>query len=224
MLKFQSHSIDLSKFENAQRVIASRIILSDLFHKPLRRVAGVDVSFKNNLGCASSVILDIKDMSIVDVSYALGEVSIPYYPGFLAFREIQLSIKSIKKLREWFDVLLCNGHGIAHPRSCGLASHIGVVLNSPTIGVALNPLKGFEYEEPSRDGESRPVFYSGRHVGYILRHRARYIFISPGNMVSINSCLDIVRSCMGAHILPEPLYLAHTYSKKYMDSSYTSLT
>ncbi|MEM1559447.1 MAG: endonuclease V [Candidatus Bathyarchaeia archaeon] len=224
MLKSRFHNINLSKFENVQRVIASKIILSDMFHKPLRRVAGVDVSFKNNFGCAASVILDIQDMSIVDVSYASGKVSVPYYPGFLGFREIQLSMKSIKKLNEWFDILLCNGHGIAHPRSCGLASHIGVVLNSPTIGVALNPLKGFEYEEPSKDGESKPIFYSGRHVGYILRHHARYIFISPGNMVSLDSCLEIVRSCMDAHILPEPLYLAHALSKKYMNSLYPGLT
>jgi len=216
MSKSRYPSFNMDRFEEAQKILASKVILSDIFHNPPRRIAGVDVSFRGELGCAASVVLGIPGMDILDVSYAIGEPPIPYYPGFLGFREIRLSVKSVKKLKEWFDILLCNGHGIAHPRFCGLASHIGVVLGIPTIGVALNPLKGFEYEEPSREGEAEPVFYLGRHVGYILRHGTKNLFISPGNMISPESSLEIVRLCMGVHTLPEPLYLAHRYSRSYL--------
>ncbi|MCX8162130.1 MAG: endonuclease V, partial [Candidatus Bathyarchaeota archaeon] len=81
---------------------------------------------------------------------------------------------------------------------------------------ALNPLKDFEYEKPSREGEAKPIFYSGRHVGYVIRRGAKYLFISPGNMVSPDSSLEIVKICLGIHTLPEPLHLAHIYSKSYL--------
>jgi deoxyribonuclease V len=215
MSRFQYPNLNLDKFERVQKILASRVILTDIFHDPPRRIAGVDVSFRSELGCAAAVVMNASDMKILDVSYAIGRAPIPYYPGFLGFREIQLSIRSIKGLKEWFDILLCNGHGIAHPRFCGLASHIGVVLSIPTIGVALNPLRCFEYENPSREEEAKPVFYSGKHVGYVLRHGSKYLFISPGNMVSPDSSLRIIVRCMGTHVLPKPLYFAHIYSKNY---------
>ncbi len=181
----------------------------------IKTVGGADVSYADKFGFCSIVILNLKDMTLVEKLTSKSRINFPYVPTFLSFREAEPITRTYKKMRVKPDVLLIDGHGIAHPRGLGLASHVGVILEAPTIGVAKNPLVG-DFRAPTKPGVAQKIFLNGAEAGFALKtlSNARPIFISPGHMVSLNSSLRIVRGCLMGHKLPEPLRLAHVTSKK----------
>ena len=155
-------------------------------------------------------------LSLAEETVAIREVSFPYVPGFLSFREGPAIIDAINKLTVKPDVILVDGQGIAHPKGMGIASHIGVLIDIPTIGCAKSRLVG-EYKEPGfRKGAWSPLQYDGKVVGAVLRTRdhVRPLFVSPGHRVDLKTSIEIVLGCIGKYRIPEPLRRADFLSKK----------
>jgi deoxyribonuclease V len=198
----------LQNLSKLQEVDKKRIITKSILAKH-ELVAGVDVSYKGDNAHAVCVVMN-RDFEIVDSSNILLEVKFPYIPGYLAFREAPAIIAAMKKIHE-FDVLMVNGHGIAHPRGCGLASYIGLKLKTPTIGIAKRPLTGIIFE----NGKSiTPLTIDNVIVGVRLRKKAgNNIFISVGHNIDLSNCIKIVNRNWQQGVLPEPLLTAHNNSK-----------
>lgn len=199
--------MDLEKLAALQERLADNVVLRDGF-KSLERIAGVDVAYSRSRAYSAAVVHD-SNMNILETKTARTVISFPYIPSFLSFREADPMKAVLRRLESAFDVLLVNGHGIAHPRGIGLASHLGVELNQPTIGVAKGLLCGKVAEKET--DMARVIRFKGKEVGFkISVGGGKPLFISPGNMVSLKSSLKIVLSCMRGHGLPEPLWAAHT--------------
>ena len=127
---------------NVQKVLAKKVIAKDTLPSKIKTVCGVDVSYKDNRAYCSAVILDKESLSIVESKNSSCTVSAPYIPGLFMLREVKPILITIKKLQKNFDVLLVDGHGVLHPRNCGLACYVGLKLDKPVIGVAKKLLCG----------------------------------------------------------------------------------
>jgi len=185
----------------------------DLVPDEVRIIAGADVSYdraRERL-YAAICVFSYPELELLEVAQATGPATFPYIPGLLSFREGPIVLAAAESLHLAPQVLLCDGQGIAHPRRLGLASHLGVILDLPTIGCAKSVLIG-EWEEPGLEkGSLRPLIYRGEIVGSVLRTRAavKPMFISPGHRVSIRFSQQLVLSCCRRYRLPEPTRCAH---------------
>lgn len=197
----------MQEFIKIQEDLARRVVLEDIFEGP-EKVAGVDLAYMGNRVFCAAVVLDYESLKIVEKQCIETKVTVPYVPTFLAFREAEPIMEAVKHLH--FDVLMLDGHGIAHPRGIGVASHVGVLLDVPTIGVAKRILCG-EVEGEIETETPAPLIYEGKRIGYAYRSKegAKPIYISPGHKVSLESSLRIVKHCIKGHRLPEPTRLAH---------------
>jgi len=192
--------------------LRSRVRLEDA-HSSYRICAGVDVSYRGDTAVAACVLWDMGAAREVATVYHRTTVDFPYIPGFLSYRELPAMRGCIRKVRDRVDVFLIDGNGILHPRGMGIASHLGVVEDVPTIGVAKNLLMG-EYRMPRAWGVAEPIRAGDSMVGYAYlssRRSRKPIFISPGHMVSMETALEIVRRVC-VHRIPEPIRLAHMRS------------
>lgn len=198
-----------------QRQIAKKVILKDMFSKPITTIAGFDLAFSNERAFAAGVLLNYKTLDIRETKIIKTDLSFPYIPTFLTFREGPPIIQVYKKLQTKPDIIMINGQGISHPLFCGIASHVGVLLDIPSIGIAQSKLCG-EYKEPKEVGDCSPIFYERRKVGYVYKSKrnCKPIFISPGHKVSFETSLKIVKSCMKDRKLPEPISLAHSFAER----------
>ncbi len=183
----------IEKLKELQLKLASKISLKDELIE-IKKAAGVDVHY-NKKAIACAVVLD-RRFRVVEKVTAKKDIKFPYIPGLLAFRELPAAIKAIKKLSNSYDVIFVNGHGIAHPRGFGLASHLGLVLDRPTIGVAKGILCG--------EIRGSKIVYKGRVVGYKLGR----MYISPGHKISPETALKVAK-LFSRFSMPEPLRLAH---------------
>jgi len=197
-----------------QQNLAEKVILKDKFSS-LNRVAAFDLAFFDDEAVVVGIVTDFKTLEILELKSLRVKLFFPYIPTLLAFREAPPIIRIFKMFKSKINLTLINGHGIAHPYFCGIASHIGVVFDVPTIGIAQNKLCG-HYEEPRKVGEAKRLIFDGRTVGFVLKSRenCRPIFISPGHKVSLKTSLEIVKKLIKDHKLPEPLYLAHSLANK----------
>jgi deoxyribonuclease V len=180
-------------------------------------VAGVDAAFCENRVFAAACLYRMPEFAVIDKSSAFLNTSFPYVPGYLFFREGPAIIAALKKLMIEPDVILVDGQGIAHPRGIGSASHLGLLLDTPTIGCAKTRLVG-EFEEPaSTKGSRSPLIYHDRVVGSVLRTRndVNPLFISPGHRIDIEGAVHVTIACLGKYRIPEPLRCAHILSKKF---------
>lgn len=202
-------NIESLKWQQAN--LAKKVVLEDGFGK-IKCVGGFDIAYSGKRFFCSAVVYDWEKPVVIEYKTLMGKEKFPYVTEFLAFREAPNMIGVYNSLRTRPDVLLIDGQGICHPRGMGLASHVGVLLDKPTIGIAKSRLCG-DYKEPSRGG-IEGLFLEGRQVGWVLRQKSKPIFISPGHKVSVKSCLKIVLHCMQERRLPEPLRLAHLYAKE----------
>lgn len=182
--------------------------------KKIRTVAGADVSL-NMFGkdlYAGIVVLSFPELVPVEYAVAKLEIDFPYIPGLLSFREIPGLLECIKQLKSIPDLILVDGQGIAHPRHLGIASHLGVVADVATIGVAKSRLYG-EYKEPQSLGEAQRITDPKTHelLGYAYKSKVRCnpLLISPGHKVSPDRALEVVKQCLRGYRLPEPTRLAH---------------
>ncbi len=177
----------------------------------IRHVAGVDVSVKDKRVCAAIVLLDFSTLELVEQTIHQEAVHFPYVPGLLSFRECPAILAAYEKLSIEPDLLLVDGQGIAHPRRFGLAAHLGVLLNKPTIGCAKSRLIG-TYEEPYDEAGCYTDLFDGMElIGAVLRTRSnvRPLFISIGHKIELSKALDLVLACCRGYRLPEPTRLAH---------------
>ena len=197
----------IPKWRQIQNELREKLIAAPLNPLP-RFVAGVDAAFSKDMKTvlAAAVVYDRIDRRIVEVRHADRPAEYPYIPGFLSFREGPAVLAAIRSLRHEFGVVCFDGQGIAHPRRCGIAAHMSVILDVPGVGVAKSRLFG-TYEEPGESaGSSSPLMDGKQQIGVVLRTRdgVRPLFISVGQRMNLASAVELVLACSGGKRLPEP--------------------
>lgn len=208
--------VNIDQALQLQRDLAKEVI-KDNYLSSLKLVAGVDVSV-NALSEATAVVivLDYPELTIREKSVVKGRVEFPYIPGLLSFREVPLTLKACEKLKLQPDLVMVDGQGIAHPRGIGLASHLGLFLEIPSIGCAKSSLYGY-YQEPDKTAGSYSLIMDkqGNTLGAVLRTKSNVkpLFISIGHKIDLPSAINWVIQCCRGYRLPEPTRLAHLASK-----------
>lgn len=195
-----------------QKELAPRVRLVPIEGIP-RWIAGVDAAFgPDGAGVIAGVVLwDAAAGQAVETHVADAPCRFPYIPGLLSFRELPGVLAALRKLAHIPDVLLCDAQGIAHPRRLGLASHLGLWLNLPTVGCAKSRLCG-EYDEPGpRKGDCTPLRHGGERIGTVFRTRDRVkpLFVSPGHLCDHETAKALALRYTTRYRLPEPTRLAH---------------
>lgn len=195
---------------NIQNNLSRDLIITDLFAKPIRKIGAVDLSFIKDHVIAAYVCVNYENFEIIEKKTALTRLDFPYWPGFLWFREGPPIVKIIKSLDVLPDVFMINAHGLAHPRRFGCASHVGVKIKNPTIGIAGSKLFGEVIKIPRKFGDAEPLKSNHETIGYMIKPKiGQPIYVSPGHMISLESTVKITINCLRNHRLPEPLYLSH---------------
>lgn len=214
---------NLDEAQFIQREMAKKVILEDHFSLH-SSIGGMDVS--NNLYdtniYASVVILDKGSLKLEEKCAIVQTQQFPYIPGFLGFREAPPLIAAFSQLKKKPDLILIDGHGISHPRRLGIASHIGVLLDIPTIGVAKSILIGnAEGILGNAKGSSIPLIWKGEKIGILLRTKERCnpLIISTGHRISLESAKEIVMQYLTRYKLPEPTRQAHLAANCYRRES-----
>lgn len=209
-----AHPWDVSPQQaiHIQEKLRSRVDLTNGFGE-LTHIGGADVAFSRKRGrvYAALVVLDYRTLSVVEVACGEGEARFPYIPGLLTFREGPVVMKAFCRLRKRPDLILFDGQGIAHPRRLGLASHMGLLLNIPTLGCAKSPLRvHFELPGPKR-GSATKMMAGDEEVGVVLRTRdgVKPLYVSPGHMVDLATSVQVVLAAGRGYRLPEPTRIAH---------------
>lgn len=179
---------------------------------PFHYAAGVDVAFSSQAElCIAGVVLwSLETRTVIESETATAELCFPYIPGLLTFREGPAIINALRRLHRIPDVLICDGQGIAHPRRCGIATHIGILCDLPAVGCAKSRLIG-EYEEPGpARGERSPLTIREEVVGTVLRTRDKVkpVFVSKGHKIDLATAEELVLACSIGYRLPEPTRLA----------------
>ncbi|MBE9201059.1 MULTISPECIES: deoxyribonuclease V [unclassified Nodularia (in: cyanobacteria)] len=195
-----------------QERLRYQVISSDQLKQPVQYVAGVDMGFESNgtISRAAVAVLSFPDLQVVETSLAYRPTSFPYIPGFLSFREIPAVLDALEKIQITPDIILCDGQGIAHPRRLGIASHLGVILDMPTIGVAKSLLIGKHEQLPDTKGRWQPLIHKGETIGAVLRTRqgVKPVYVSIGHQISLTTAIDYVLSCTPKYRLPETTRIA----------------
>ena len=198
--------LDLQRLWKEQEELAREVALRDGFDI-IKSVGGADSSYQEGRVFTSVVVCSFHSLKVVEKSFYTSKER-PYTPGYLFYREGASIIGAFKSLENKPDILLVDAHGICHPRGLGMASHVGLALGKPTIGVAKSLHCGKVMGEC--------VYMKGRKVGWVLETKAgrKPVFVSPGHKVSLASSRDIVMSCIRGNRIPEPLRLAHLNSRE----------
>ncbi len=191
----------------------------DLDH--LKLVAGVDVSVKNNISHAAVVVMRYPDFEILEAVTATMPTKFPYIPGLLSFREGEVILEAHQQLQLTPDVYIFDGMGIAHPRRLGIAAHIGLWLDRPTVGCGKTHLYG-KYTEPGPErGSMSPLTVQRKDhteiIGMVLRTRqnVKSVYISPGNHATVESAVELILRCTTRYRLPEPIRAAHNTAGQF---------
>ena len=199
---------ETGKFKQEQLKLAKKIIKKDDFDK-IELVAGVDQAFVDNDVISGIVVCDYKTLEPVENKYAIVRASFPYIPGYLSYRESPAAVGAFNKLEKKPDILIVDAHGIAHPRALGMASHIGLLLDIPTIGVAKKLMIGKKVKDK--------LMLNDKIIAQEVytKENARPIYVSIGHRISLKTAVEVVKKCLNhPHKLPEPLHLAHRYANK----------
>jgi deoxyribonuclease V len=190
-----------------QETLRERVEREDRFGT-LQFVAGADLAFdpETNLAFAGVIVYQFPQLREVERRMARRTLRFPYVPGLLSFRESPVLLAAIEQLRTEPDLILVDGHGIAHPRRFGIACHLGLLLDRPTIGCAKSILVGEAAEPGVRAGSTAPLVDKGEIVGTVLRTRDRVkpIYVTTGHRVSLESAVRIARQCLDGFRIPKP--------------------
>ncbi|MCP4591321.1 MAG: deoxyribonuclease V [bacterium] len=180
--------------------------------RPIRLVAGTDLAFsRDGRDCLAAVVVwDMRTQAVVEQHVARRKLAFPYVPGLLSFREAPALLAALRKLKQVPDVVMCDGHGLAHPRRFGIACHLGVILGLPTIGCAKSRLVGRHDDPAPERGQRTPLHDRGQRIGTVLRtrHEVKPVFVSVGHQIDLRSAERIVLACAMRYRLPEPTRLA----------------
>ncbi len=201
--------LSIKKARSLQLRLAKRIVRMDKLPPVLRYIAGVDVAYIGDRAISAVAVLDYSSLKLVETRKAVVKTPFPYIPTLLSFREIKPARAAIKKLKLSPNVFLVDAQGIAHPYRLGFASHLGLTLDKPTIGVAKSLLCG-RVEQENRMGWA-PLTDKGEIIGAALRRNEneRLIYVSIGYKVSLERAIEIVKHCTKSTRIPEPIRLAH---------------
>jgi deoxyribonuclease V len=195
-----------------QKTLATRIELTDRLGE-IRHIAGVDVGFEGGgtVTRAAVAVLDAGSLQLVDYAIARRPTEFPYIPGLLSFREIPAILDALAGLETRPDLLLVDGQGVAHPRRIGIASHLGLLADLPSIGVGKSRLTGRHGPVPEGRGEWTPLEDKGETIGAVLRSRAGVapLYISPGHRICLETALSWVMRTLTRYRLPETTRWAH---------------
>lgn len=210
--KLHSWQVSIAEALDIQRKLAAQVSRTTEVTVP-RFIAGVDISVKRELGIATGAVVVLKypELELVETKIVNGELDFPYVPGLLSFRESPLTLAACERLTITPDLILVDGQGIAHPRRMGLASHLGLFLDIPTVGCAKSLLCG-SYEAPGTEpGSYTEVVDSGEVIAAALRTRqgVKPVYVSIGHKVDLQTAIQWVLNCCRGYRLPEPTRLAH---------------
>ena len=214
-MKYQNlHSWEVSPGEaiQLQKELKKKISLKKSFNN-VKIVAGADVSYYKNKMIAGIVIFKFPQLEIIEKKSSLSSVNFPYIPGLLTFREGPSLLEAFKKIKITPDVILFDGQGIAHPRRMGIATHLGLFLDKPTIGCAKSRLSG-KYTSVGEEKRDYALLKEGEEVlGAVLRTRRKVkpIFVSPGHKIDLSNSIEIVLKCIVKYRLPLPVREAHIF-------------
>jgi deoxyribonuclease V len=193
-----------------QRQWAAKVVTRSA-HGPIATIAGVDVGVRDDVASAAVCVFSFPELELLETSALSQPVKFPYVPGLLGFREVPCIVAAFEKLERRPDLLLIDGHGLAHPRRFGVATHLCVELDMPGIGCAKSLLCG-EYREPAlKRGSNTRLVHQGEVIGRVVRTRDRVnpVFVSTGTRVDLASAVRIVLRCTRGYRLPEPIRAAH---------------
>lgn len=210
-------TFSVKKARSLQHTLSKRVIAENRMPATPRYVAGVDVAYRGGYAIAAIAVLDWNTLKVVETKTARMKSRFPYIPTLLSFREAPVIFRAINKLRLRPSIYLIDGHGWAHPYRCGLATHVGVVAQIPTIGVAKSLLCG---EVKKSRGEWSPIVDGDETIGaavFAIKGR-KPIYVSIGHMVSLNRAVDTVLHCTGKSRIPEPIRAAHSAANEAFKS------
>jgi len=205
-------NLPIPQARDLQNRLASDICRTGNVVEP-RFIAGIDVSTQKSkgTGTAAIVVLEYPGLSLVETSIIQGEINFPYVPGLLSFREAPLILQACEQLKHTPDLIMVDGQGIAHPRRLGIAAHLGLLFDIPTVGCAKSRLCG-TFQAPALEaGNYEELIDNHEAIGVVLRtkNNTNPVFISIGNKISIEEAIYWVMSCCRGYRLPEPTRLAH---------------
>jgi len=197
-----------------QESLRERVELKDQFGE-IRYVAGADMAFdpETEVAFAGVIVYRFPGLEEVERRMARRKLRFPYVPGLLSFRECPVLLAAFARLRTEPDLILIDGHGRAHPRRFGIACHIGILFDKPTIGCAKSRLVGEHQEPDERAGATAPLMLEGERIGVVLRTRddVRPIYVTTGHRVSLDSAVGLVKQCLDGFRIPKPTREADHY-------------
>ena len=213
------HGFDLSPPEarRLQEELASSVVTGPALDlSGVRHVAGADVSTEREKAYATVVVLEFPGLSPVEVRGFEAPLRFPYVPGLLSFREVPSLAGALRKVQTEVDALILDAQGLAHPRRIGLASHLGIFLDVPTVGCAKSRLVG-RFEEPGREkGSAADLVHRGEVVGRVVRTREGVspVYVSVGSGIDLRSSMELVLACCTKYRLPESTRQAHNAANR----------
>ena len=221
-LKLHPWKVTPKEAVQIQTELRKRIEFHDAFDK-VRVVAGADVAFDKQAhkGYGAVITYSFPGLEEIERKGVKAEIAFPYIPGLLAFREAPILLKAFASLETEPDVVLFDGQGLAHSRRMGIATHMGILLNKPTIGCAKSRLIG-AFDEPGTDvGCYSPLLDGKETVGVVLRTRKHInpIFVSPGMHISLENCITLVLACVDGYRIPKPTREADRYAAEIKKES-----
>lgn len=195
-----------------QKQLAYEVVREDKFSEAVKTVAGIDLGYdiSTDSSRAVVVVLSFPDLQLIETVEAILPIQFPYVPGLLSFRETPVAIKALEKLENAPDLILCDGQGVAHPRRFGIACHIGIIADVPTIGVGKSILVGKYENLGEQRGSISPLIHRKEQVGVALRTREKVqpIYVSVGHRISLETSVKYVMQCTPKYRLPETTRLA----------------
>ena len=218
MKELHSWDVDVQRAIQIQETLRHQLILKKTFSH-IKTIGGADVSYSDGdhfLGLI--LVFSYPDLKLLDSSSADARTPFRYIPGLLAFREGPILIKAFQKLRTKPDVMMFEGQGIAHPRGFGMASHLGVWLDIPSIGCTKTPLVATEITVGTSKGELQPILREGVEVGAVVRTKTNVkpVFVSPGHKIDLSTSVQIILETSRDARLPEPLRRADVVSRQLL--------
>lgn len=210
--------VSVNEAKQIQQSLSRRIITDKkIGPEDVDLIAGVDVHYdkESDLVRGAAVLWQIRELQVLESASFTLKSTFPYVPGYLAFREAPAVIRALEALKAEPDILMVEGQGIAHPRRFGLASHIGLLFDKPTLGVAKSRLFGNYCEPGLQKGDTRDLTTDSEIIGAVLRTRSNVkpVFVSVGHLIDLESAVELALRCTSKYRLPEPLRLAHILSR-----------